>query len=196
MTTSDDLHDFEGESTHFTHSYLWSAANWALRNGTETDAYVAHGGLLALIAGALAVEAFLNYLGPCVSPGWGRDEEWLRPKDKLKAICEALGFTLDFNRSDYAAFVRLFELRNKLAHGRPETVSGIWRQMYWKHERRKELASEWMYYAQPEQSHRLLGLVHDLLAEIGLFAGEAEESDEYEPFSDLSSTRAQPRRRD
>ena len=187
MGNSKHLHDRQGETTHFTHTHLWMAANWALNRASKGAEVPLDAGLLALIAGALAVEAYLNYLGPKVCESWGRSEDRLPPKDKLKHICNALGFSIDSTQPDYEAFIRLFDVRNQLAHGRPETVRATWQAADSPSGKDPRLEATWMIHARPDKAYQLIWLVHDLLVEIGSFAGE-----DFEAFSVLTVGEARP----
>lgn len=190
MTVPSRFHDRQGSKTHFTHSYLWTASQSAFWQTHRDPAAARHAGwgLLALTAGALAAEAYLNYLGPTLIGIWGNTEDRLSPKDKLKRVAEAAGYTLDLNGPAYHAFCRLFALRNRLAHGRPERVEGSWSSSHEDLDRDSVLEVDWMAASEPTALYQLLGLVQDLLTKLARCAGE-----DFEPFATLSQSESRNR---
>lgn len=183
MTKSARRLDRKGATTHFTHTHLWLAGQWALARATDDATVTFDAGLLALIASALATEAYLNYIGPKVCASWSRKKERLSPKDKLALICAQLDMPLDPNAPDHEAFVRLFALRNELAHAKPEIVAGAWRERDFPADPRQD--APWMHYARANETYQLIGLVRDLLGGVSRAAGE-----EFGPFAQLGTSSA------
>lgn len=183
--------DRQGVKTHFTHSYLWNASQSALWQGYRDPAAAPYAGwgLLALVASALAVEAYLNYLGPKLIGNCDKAYYRLKPKDKLKRVAKAAGYSLVLEGTTYKAFRRLFRLRNRLAHGQPERMKASWRSFQEGIEGERALEVDWMVAAEPAVVYQLLGLVHDLIAELARSAGE-----DLEPFITMSEseTRGRP----
>ena len=179
MTQRKHRHDREGNTTHFTHTHLWMAGQWALNRASDNGTVIFDAGLLALIASALATEAYLNYLGPRACISWSPAEDRLTPREKLKLVCRQVEMPLDTDSSAYRAFVRLFALRNRLAHGRPETVKGTWREADFPTGLRQD--AEWMKEARFSAAHEIISHVHDLLTELGRQAGE-----DFGPFERLN----------
>jgi hypothetical protein len=72
---------------------------------------------------AFSVEAFINDLGFRNVPNWEELERkpW---RNKLKILHKQHGKLLDESNRNLVFAAQLFELRDKLAHGKPEEVSG------------------------------------------------------------------------
>jgi hypothetical protein len=115
-----------GKKTVYPHVVMRSAATSALQLAEDVQDGSYYQCLLACLATAFAVEAYLNFLGEQLLPKWGADHEKKAPKDKLKAIAKKVAFDVPYKSVEYQAFTDVFALRNALAHGKVESISGSW----------------------------------------------------------------------
>ena len=118
--------DASGNKTVYPHVVLRSAARWALQVAEDIEKGSFYQALLACLATAFTVEAYLNFLGEQLFSKWNSEHEKKKPKDKLKIISQKIGFDLPFKSTEYQAFTDVFALRNALVHGKVESVSGSW----------------------------------------------------------------------
>jgi hypothetical protein len=114
---------------HYTHRYLWHAAQTLAVKGRADET----GGVLlmaATIFAYFAFEAYLNYIGPIVCP-----DEWLRERayfggeggeqyrgtlGKAWLLTDRLGLKRDRSRRPYQTLVDLDTRRDAVVHGRTE----------------------------------------------------------------------------
>lgn len=76
----------------------------------------------SLILTAFSFEAYLNHIGPKIFKSWKGALERVPPKGKLDVVCEKLEIDLPKGKRPRKTVSWLFEFRNKLAHGRTETL--------------------------------------------------------------------------
>lgn len=69
---------------------------------------------------AFSLEAKINYLGDRMLGRRWRERD--STYDKLKRLCRHLGIKLDLGARPFAAFVYLRDIRDQLAHGKPELI--------------------------------------------------------------------------
>jgi hypothetical protein len=77
--------------------------------------------LSAFMLSAFTIEAYLNYVGPKVEPGWA-DFDKASPLAKLRHVASVLGIKLDDSRQPMQTIIELFSFRNRMAHPRPVRV--------------------------------------------------------------------------
>lgn len=118
--------DASGKKTVYPHVVLRSAAEWALHLAEDIEEGSFYQSLLACLATAFTVEAYLNFLGEKILSNWSSDHEKKTPKEKLKIIAQKVGFNPPYKSAEYQAFTEVFALRNALVHGKVESVSGSW----------------------------------------------------------------------
>lgn len=115
-----------GNKTVYPHVVMRSAAKAALRAAEDVEDGSYYQCLLACLATAFAVEAYLNFIGEKLFPKWDAQHENKAPKEKLKAIAEKIAFDVPYKSAEYQAFTDVFAARNALAHGKVESISGSW----------------------------------------------------------------------
>jgi hypothetical protein len=76
----------------------------------------------SLIFTAFSFEAYLNHVGTKVFACWNIFEKAVSPDGKLDILCEKLGIDLKKGEPPRQTVHKLFEFRNKLAHGRTVTL--------------------------------------------------------------------------
>ena len=77
--------------------------------------------LSALMLGAFTLEAYLNYVGPVVEPGWD-DFDKASTMAKLRHIASVLRIEIDASRRPVQTIIALFSFRNRMAHPRADRV--------------------------------------------------------------------------
>jgi hypothetical protein len=70
---------------------------------------------------AFTFEAYMNYVGPKVEPGWS-DFESSSTLAKFRQIALRLNYTLDFSRRPFQSVREVFTFRNRMAHPRDEKL--------------------------------------------------------------------------
>ena len=101
------------------HHMLLSAADDAI---SEPQVGFNHSPLVAITMSALAIESLCNTIGDRVIPDW-KDFESSSPIAKLRIICDELGIEYDSNREPWSTVVWLSNIRNKLAHPKPDQLN-------------------------------------------------------------------------
>jgi hypothetical protein len=76
----------------------------------------------SLILTVFSFEAYLNHIGPKLFSCWNIFEKGISPEGKLSIVCERLGIDLPKDRRPRQTVRDLVEFRNKLAHGKTETL--------------------------------------------------------------------------
>jgi hypothetical protein len=74
-----------------------------------------------LVFRAFSLEAFLNWLGPQLIPHW-KYLERLKPREKLDLIADLVRVKPGYGARPWQLVKELFDYRNALAHGRPESL--------------------------------------------------------------------------
>jgi hypothetical protein len=113
----------EGSKTIYTHSYLYIAAQEALKDAKLTEAGRFYKLMAAELFSALCVEAYLNYFGTLKVPYWEKVERKLGPTEKLEIINHEIKLRPDFGKRPFQSFRVMFQFRNALAHGKIENLS-------------------------------------------------------------------------
>lgn len=115
----------EAQRTVIMHTYLHSAAHFALKNAEKNGVGQTYDHIHAITSTAFFVEAYLNFLGEQQIPDWSKSE-LLAPMKKYTLICAHLGMDTGKGGKVYHAFKQAIDFRNLMAHGRTETVQGAW----------------------------------------------------------------------
>ncbi len=90
-----------------------------LENNSRCNGYAR---MEAMLLSALAMEAYLNHVGPFLLNSWETIEKSLGPKQKLVLILEVLSHSPSMGHRPYQTFHDMFKFRNLLAHGRTRKV--------------------------------------------------------------------------
>ena len=75
-----------------------------------------------LVVAAFKHEALINHLGYVLVPNW-HELERERHADKQDAIFTKLGLSIDKGRRPFQTLHDLFDARNQLAHGKPQSLT-------------------------------------------------------------------------
>jgi hypothetical protein len=98
-------------------------ANYVLlENATRQNSGYFYELMSCLVFTAFKYEAFINHLGYILFPNWN---EWEREKnpDKQNAILTKLELPIDIGRRPFQTLHDLFNVRDSLAHGKPELLT-------------------------------------------------------------------------
>jgi hypothetical protein len=160
------------ERTVHTHSYLHSAADWALEQAERTEEGRSYNCMSSIILSAFFIEGYLNHLGSELLPYW--DEEVKRNlsvKNKLKIICHHLNFSPDYSRRPFQSFNQIFKYRNILAHAITEKISDKGTQILRDDERMKQPETWWEKRTNIQTAKRWLADTESMIIKIHEVAG-------------------------
>lgn len=101
---------------------LLGAARMALQDAADKRPGYFYYQLIIITFSGLAVEAICNAFGERYVPAW-KDFESSGPIAKLRVLCEQFGIEYCRNREPWATALWLVNVRNKIAHARPELVT-------------------------------------------------------------------------
>jgi hypothetical protein len=104
------------------HAELWHTANCLLSAGQKEPTGSAHQFRGSLLFRAFALEAFLNWLGHHLMPHW-KYLERLKPREKLDLLTDLTHVTPDYGSRPWQIVKELFDFRNEIAHGKPESLT-------------------------------------------------------------------------
>jgi len=76
----------------------------------------------SLVFTAFSLEAYLNWLGKKTFAHWDYLER-LSPKEKMEVISDQLGVKVELGGRPWQIMKDLFNFRNDIAHGKPETLT-------------------------------------------------------------------------
>lgn len=111
----------------YVYCYLRDAAreNLEILKSSSRDKMYAR--MEAMLLSALAMEAWLNHIGPVAVVGWRHIERSLSPEQKLHLIIECMPSHPALNRGErpFQTFSDMIKLRNLLAHGRTHQVCDV-----------------------------------------------------------------------
>jgi len=119
------------ESVHYTHRYLWIAAQtlYALRSVHQEAGYWCS--LASSLFIYLAFEGFLNDLGERIAPKeWAGEKKFFSREPyrgtlgKFRFLAEKVGYRVDLTQRPHSTLRTLDQQRNKLVHPRTERRSG------------------------------------------------------------------------
>jgi len=109
--------------------------------------------MACIIALGLTVEGIINFAGSTLFDDW---KEHDRYHNKLKRVCESIGYEFDEKEEPLSGLKKLKELRNTFAHAKP-----IYRKAELKtiHELDEAMQNHWDKYLQPEFVYYIYDLV-------------------------------------
>lgn len=110
----------ERERQFSAHHMLISAARWSL-DDAQLKRAGSPGVLVAITLSALSIEAMCNAIGERVFQDW-KDLEGAPPLVKLRLLCHALNIPFDKETEPWKSARWLIQVRNRIAHAKPEFV--------------------------------------------------------------------------
>lgn len=119
----------EGEI--FIHRELWTVVSRQIENATKNPQGAFYDHLAAMVFAFHTLEAYLNFVGDRLAPSiWQDERNFKYPYSgfagKLKKILELCSITEpDRSKRPYSTIWRLKDLRDLIAHGKPEKFSDI-----------------------------------------------------------------------
>jgi len=144
-----------GRKTIYPHVVMRSTAKWALEVAQTVKDGSFYQSLVCCLAMAFTLEAYFNFLGAQVFRKWDSDYERKPPKEKLKAIAKRVGYQLDHGSTEYKAFIRVFDLRKALVHGKVQVVSGSWDTAQRGKSAVSGLQTDWEKLGTPEEAKKI-----------------------------------------
>jgi hypothetical protein len=121
---------FEGED--FPHRFMWSIAEEQARLATERERGWSQPGLVAMVFAFHTIEAYFNFVGERLAPDVWKDERNFFRKEpyrgwdgKLRKILELVGLSLMPDSRPQKTIFELKQLRDLIAHGKSEKLSGV-----------------------------------------------------------------------
>ena len=124
---------------------------------------------------AFSLEAFLNHLGSEIFSTWV-DLEPLNPRGKINIIAEKLKIDVDYGAMPWQIVPEIVAFRNKVAHGKNETLSECVEVPLNKYDEHLNqfLKAKWQQYATLESCEKTTKYVEALCKIIWLAAGHDE----------------------
>lgn len=107
------------------YAYMNHSANVMLEIAKENKEGNYHLYKASILFTAFTFEAYLNHIGERIIKFWG-DIDRLSVESKYKVLCSGLEIGIDMGSRPFQTFKKVFDFRNKLAHGKTEflTFSG------------------------------------------------------------------------
>lgn len=131
--------------------------------------------LSAIMMSAFTVEAYLNYVGPKVEPGWD-DFDKASPIAKLRHVASLLHLELDPSSGPMQTVTELFRFRNNMAHPRPSQL--VEETLHTHEDYQKSLYEQpipkWMNFATEKNAQRCYDDIGKLVATINSKLPEPE----------------------
>lgn len=100
------------------YSFLHDAAHENLELLQKNSRCRRYARMEAMLLSTLAIEAYLNHIGPFILKSWQDIERSLQPKQKLTLILETISHVPNMGERPYQTFNDMFKLRRLLVHGR------------------------------------------------------------------------------
>lgn len=113
-----------GSAEFRTYAYLFNTARSLFLSAKEHRSGSNYCRVSAVLFSAFAVEACLNHIGEEKLPWWDIVEPKLQWENKLQLITQYFSVEIDKGKRPSQTIYKLFKFRNKLAHGKTETVNG------------------------------------------------------------------------
>lgn len=156
-----------------TFSYLHSAAEWAVETAEGSRDKEMFPSMLAILATAAFIEAFMNHLGPCFfNDKWDSTKANLRdPSDKVKALLAHLSISVSSVRPSYDAFSLCLRMRNSIVHGRTHEVSRTGQPRRSPGAVLSKAKPEWLRLCTPKKARHLLSKAEHLVEVMAESAG-------------------------
>lgn len=116
-------HRFYIERRYSPHLMLLQTAQRSLEAAEKQPAGDLYDELVAIVFSALGIEALCNAIGERVlESDWLSEHERKSPTEKLELLAGKLDITYDVKVEPWIAAFWLFDLRNRIAHAKPEFV--------------------------------------------------------------------------
>lgn len=162
------------ERNVYTHSYLYSAAEWALEQAEETEEGRFYNCMGSIILSAFCIEAYLNHIGSILLPYWDEEvKKGLSIHNKLKIICHHLSLVPDYSRVPFQSFKNIVKYRNLLAHAITENISYQGTQIFSDGELMRQPETWWEKHTDLKTAKRWLTHIESMIIEIHKAAGES-----------------------
>ena len=149
------------------HAEFFHAARVHLEHVKEQQSGFYYSLLSAFLMSAFTLEAYLNYVGPIVEPGWD-DFDKGSPLAKLRHVARVVSIQLDSSSRPMQSIIELFIFRNRMAHPRASHV--VEEHLSTPEEYQKHLYSEprpeWMAFATEKNAsrcHEDVGIIIDAI---------------------------------
>jgi hypothetical protein len=104
-----------------THVYLWNASLDFFQRGSEQEYKSFYAFMASVVFTGFTLEAYLNWFGTRLFDHWNYLER-LNPREKLDLILDHLGSKADYGIRPWQTLIELYKFRNKMAHGKPESL--------------------------------------------------------------------------
>ncbi len=121
---------FDGED--FPHRFIWSIAEEHAKLATERELGWSQPALVAMVFAFHTIEAYFNFVGERLAPDVWKDERNFFRKTpyrgwdgKLRKILELVALPLLPNSRPQKTIFELKQLRDSIAHGKSEKLSGV-----------------------------------------------------------------------
>ena len=164
---------YSGEHTVLTYAYLRHSSKCVLEITEENEEGNVHTSMSSLILSAFSLEASLNHIGEKLFPFWKEVEKNLSPESKLDFICHDLKITPDFSKKPYQSFRKVLKFRNKLAHGKTETVKGSWSGKS-NDKPISQIETEWQKMCTPKTAKKIFDDITEIVTKLHKAAGMGE----------------------
>ncbi len=112
----------EGEGEIRPFAMLMTGANMFLEKAEEKEDGRTYNLMASMLFCAFAIESYLTHLIQILMEKDWTHFDRLNPKGKLKLLEKSLNLKIDYSNSPFTTFVDIFQYRNKLVHGKTETV--------------------------------------------------------------------------
>jgi hypothetical protein len=114
------------ETSFYTHNQLWAVCSYYSEAAKSDRAGAFYLNLGAMLLAFFTLEAYLNHIGQLICPSlWENEREVFRSTGtfgKLDFLLEISGISFDKSKRPYQTLKKLQQLRDRLAHGRPEHI--------------------------------------------------------------------------
>ena len=110
-----------GKKTSTTFAYMAIGAKHMLKLAEESREGQLYALVASLIFSAFTLEAYFNHLGKLRNKEWDEIERKYPKLEKYKLFATATNINVDFNVRPYCTLKKLFEFRDRMAHGKTTT---------------------------------------------------------------------------
>jgi hypothetical protein len=111
----------KGNATFNSFAFLRKAAENAFVCAKENPRGSNYERISAVLFSAFSIEAHLNHIGKHLVHDWETKEREFSWRDKLALVAKTLGFKAPLGSRPFQTVASIFELRDRLAHGKTET---------------------------------------------------------------------------
>ncbi len=148
-------------------AYNRSASGFYLKLAEKNEDGRFYSAQASIVFSAFTYEAFLNTLGSKLLNNWGaHDRENI--VNKLKTICDKLGYKPLKNKRPYQSLKKLIWFRNLTAHGREEIVTAAGKPVskQKKGEYHDAIESEWEKYCTVKNARKVYEDVNEIAKDL------------------------------